>query len=175
MLNDKQYLESSVRSQFVLLTVFWWLGFPLSVVGVFVPSIEILSSMAMVATTVFWCILLYRHWLLLQGHGARTTPGKAIGFGFIPLFGFYWWFVAYAGLATDNNRYLQEIGINNVRMSRRLAITDCVLSVLMVTIGLYQPVGAVILIPAMIIGYILVVQQRNCVLAMLSHEQEAIQ
>ena len=175
MLNDKQYLESSVRSQFVLLTVFWWVGFPLSVVGAFVPSIEILSSMAMVATTVFWCFLLYRHWLLLQGHGARTTPGKAVGFGFIPLFWFYWWFVAYAGLATDNNRYLQEIGINNVRMSRRLAITDCVLSVLMVTIGLYPPVGAVILIPAMIIGYILVVQQRNCVLAMLSHEQEAIQ
>lgn len=168
-INTSPNLESSVRSQFILLAVFWWIGYPLSIIGSFFPPIEILGAMAMVATTVFWCILLYRHWLVLQGHGARTTPGRAVGFGFIPIYCFYWWFVAYAGLATDTNRYLEQIGITNCRMSRRMAITDCVLSILLCTVGFIPVVGAIILIPTMIIGYILVVQQRNCVLAILQY------
>jgi len=162
-------LESSIRSQFILLAIFWWIGFPLSIIGSFIPPIEILGAMAIVTTTVFWCILLYRHWLVLQGHGARTTPGRAVGFGFIPIYCFYWWFVAYAGLATDTNRYLEEIGITHCRMSYRLAITDCVLSILLCTVGLIPVVGAIVLIPAMIVGYILIVQQRNCVLAILHY------
>ncbi|MDH4203592.1 MAG: hypothetical protein OEV87_11970 [Phycisphaerae bacterium] len=168
-MGNKSYFESSVRSQFVLLTIFWWIGYPLSVIGSFVPPIEILGAMAMVATTIFWCILLYRHWFVLQGHGARTTPARAVGFGFIPFFCFYWWFVAYAGLATDTNRYLDQIGISHCRMSRRLAITDSVLSILCCTVGLIPVVGAVILIPAMFVGYILVIQQRNSVLTILNY------
>jgi hypothetical protein len=129
----------------------------------------------MIVVTVFWCILLYRHWSLLQGHGARTTPGKAVGFGFIPVFGFYWWFVAYAGLATDNNRYLSAAGITSTRMSFGLAVTDCILSVLSCTVGLFPPVGAALTFALMLIGYILVLQQRNCVLAILQHRTQRLQ
>lgn len=173
MANEKEYFEASVRTQFILLTIFWWIGFPLSILGAvapsdIAPSFEILSGMAMAVTTVFWCILLYRHWFVLQGHGARTTPGRAVGFGFIPVFCFYWWFVAYAGLATDTNRYLAESGIAGCRMSRGLAIADSILSILGCTVGLMPAAGAVILVPYMFIGYILVVQQRNCVLAILN-------
>lgn len=167
MFDAKQYFVSSVRSQFTLLTIFWWIGFPLMIIGEFLPPVALLGSMVLVAVTVFWSILLYRHWLILQGRGARTTPGLAVGLGFIPIFNFYWWFVAYAGLATDTNRYLQQRGITGVRMSRPLAITDCILSILLSTVGLFPFVGAVILLPAMIVGYILVVQQRKCVLAIL--------
>lgn len=173
--DNNQFLESSIRSQFVLLTVFWWVGYVLCVIGSFAPAIDVLGAMAMAVTTVFWCILLYRQWLLLQGHGARTTPGRAVGFGFIPIFGFYWWFVAYAGLATDTNRYLEQLGIADIRMSRTLAITDCILSILLCTVGLIPVVGAIILIPASIVGYILVVQQRNCVMAILNHPAQQSQ
>lgn len=173
--DNNQFLESSIRSQFVLLTVFWWVGYVLCVIGSFAPAIDVLGAMAMAVTTVFWCILLYRQWLLLQGHGARTTPGRAVGFGFIPIFGFYWWFVAYAGLATDTNRYLEQLGIADIRMSRTLAITDCILSILLCTVGLIPVVGAIILIPVSIVGYILVVQQRNCVMAILNHPAQQSQ
>lgn len=171
MLDAHRYFESSVKTQFTLLTIFWWLGWPLTAVGAFVPSLEVLGAMCLAVVTVFWCILLYRQWLLLQGHGARTTPARAVGFGFIPLFGFYWWFVAYAGLATDTNRHIQHLGITNVRMSRNLAITDCILSILLYTIGLYPPIGAILAVPEMVVGYILIVQQRRCVLTMLHAQQ----
>lgn len=171
-MDARQYLVSSVKTQFTLLTVLWWIGFPLSIIGGFIPPVEVLSSIVLIAATVFWCILLYRHWLVLQGHNARTTPGRAVALGFIPIFCFYWWFVAYAGLATDTHRYLDEIGIKSARMSRPLAIADCVISILWCTIGLYPPVGAVIAVPAMIVGYILIVQQRNCVLVILEYDNE---
>lgn len=177
-MDKKQYFESSVRTQFVLLTILWWIGYPLSILGEIVPKeiavpIDILAVMVMGMATVFWCILLYRQWFLLQGHGARTTPARAVGFGFIPFFCFYWWFVAYAGLATDTNRHLEKIGITQSGMSRNLAITDCVLSILCCTVGLIPVVGAIVLIPAMVVGYILVVQQRNCVLTILHYNNHS--
>ena len=36
--------------------------------------------------------------------GARTSPGKAVGFMFIPFFSLYWIFVCYHGWAQDWNR-----------------------------------------------------------------------
>ena len=170
------FTAASVHGHFVILAVTWWIGFPLSVVGEFMPKVAslllaLLWAPAIIVTTVFWCILLYRQWSLLQGHGARVTPGKAVGFGFIPFFCFYWWFVAYAGLATDTNNHLKTTGLAFPRMSFGLAVTDCVLSILACTIGLIPKVGAVLTIPLMIVGFILVLQQRDCVLAILKLRQ----
>lgn len=170
--NRAPFTAESVRTQFVILTAAWWLGWPLSIIGDLLPKpasvlVGIASLPALILMTVFWCILLYRHWWLLQGHDARTTPGKAVGFGFIPIFWFYWWYVAYVGLAKDNNRYLNRAGFTTARMSVGLAVVDYILSVLMTTIGLVPMVGAVLSLPYAIIGYVLARQQRNCVLAML--------
>lgn len=53
---------------------------------------------------IFGFIFLYRAWFILQPGGARTTPGKAVGFMFIPFFNFYWKFVAFHGWSQDWNR-----------------------------------------------------------------------
>ena len=158
----------------------WWIGYPLYIIGEFLPKdAELLLALlwipALIVMTVFWCILLYRQWSLLQGHGARVTPGKAVGFGFIPFYCFYWWFVAYAGLATDTNRRLKEIGTNAKRMSFGLAVTDCILGILSSTIGFIPVIGAALTVPIMIIGFILVVQQRDCVLAIMEERTETLQ
>ena len=50
------------------------------------------------------CLHIYRAWSILQPGGARTTPGKAVGFLFIPLFNIYWVFIAYHGWSQDWNR-----------------------------------------------------------------------
>lgn len=63
---------------------------------------------ALVVMVVFACILLYRYWVVIAEYGARTTPGKAVGFLFIPLFNLYWMFVAYHGLAKDIDSYLDK-------------------------------------------------------------------
>lgn len=181
MINEKpSFSKQSVHTHFVILAVSWWIGLPLSTVGVFLPEkLEILLGLisipAIIVATVFCCILLYRQWFLLQGHGARVTPGKAVGFGFIPFFCFYWWFVAYAGLATDTNNYLRSAGINSTRMSFGLAVTDCILGILAWTIGLIPVVWALISLPTMIIGFILVIQQRDCVLAIMEESERKLQ
>ena len=166
------FSEDSVRTHFIILAVSWWIGYSLCIIGALLPEagnllLSLLWIPALIVATVFWCILLYRHWSLLQGHGARITPGKAVGFGFIPFYCFYWWFVAYAGLATDTNRYLTECGIGQTRMSFGLAVADSVLSILACTIGLVPVIGTVLYVPIMIIGFILVMQQRDCVLAIM--------
>lgn len=50
-------------------------------------------------------IYLYRAWSCLKPGGfARTTPGAAIGFLFIPFFNMYWIFQSFLGLAKDWNK-----------------------------------------------------------------------
>lgn len=174
------FTAQSVQTQFVILAVTWWIGYPLSIIGQFLPAVgELLLSLiwmpALIVSTVFWCILLYRQWSLLQGHGARTTPGKAVGFGFIPFYCFYWWFVAYAGLATDTNNYLKSAGITSKRMSFGLAVTASIISILACTIGLIPKLGALFQTPLMIIGFILVLQQRDCVLSIMQQKLERLQ
>ncbi len=71
--------------------------------------------------------LLYSYWKLIQDGRARTTPGKAVGFGFIPLFNFYWYFVAYHGLGIDMNDYCRERDIPAGPISPGLTLSLCIL------------------------------------------------
>ncbi|GAA5496517.1 hypothetical protein Rhal01_02701 [Rubritalea halochordaticola] len=48
-------------------------------------------------------VYVHRAWTVLQPAGASTTPGKAVGFLFIPLFNIYWTFVAYWKWAKEWN------------------------------------------------------------------------
>jgi len=57
------------------------------------------------------CMLLYQLWKLIPANIARTTPGKAVGFCFIPVFNIYWVFVAFNGLGKDMNKILQQCRI----------------------------------------------------------------
>lgn len=80
-----------------------------------------------VVTMVTVCVLLYRMWSAIQGYDvARTTPGKAVGFLFIPVFNFYWVFQVYRGWAVDYNRIMSARGLPD-RVSEGLATTVCVL------------------------------------------------
>jgi len=52
----------------------------------------------LVASSILTYIYLYRAWAALQPGGATVSPGKAIGFLFIPIFSIYWIFIAFGGL-----------------------------------------------------------------------------
>jgi hypothetical protein len=51
-------------------------------------------------------ILLYKFWKIIQDGFAKTTPGKAVGYSFIPFFNFYWLFIAMGSLAGELNHYI---------------------------------------------------------------------
>jgi len=61
---------------------------------------------------VVFCRLIYKMWAAIQDGHARTTPGKALGFCFIPFFNFYWGFQAFTGFAKDYNALVQRNSLN---------------------------------------------------------------
>jgi len=67
-----------------------------------------LGLLVMVAGGILMFVYLYRAWALLQPGGASTTPGKAVGFLFIPFFNLYWVFVALGKWPKDWNRIVSS-------------------------------------------------------------------
>jgi hypothetical protein len=110
---------------------FAWLvgaGLPLSIIFLGIP--------ALVAGAVISHILLYRFWCIIQDGPARTTPGKAVGFCFIPFFNLYWSYVAIVGLAKDMNAYRAQWNIEGPRVNEGLALTWFILSLLTIVVSI---------------------------------------
>ncbi|GHT14262.1 hypothetical protein FACS1894170_11120 [Planctomycetales bacterium] len=74
---------------------------------------------------VFWCLLLYTLWTVIPKGIASTTPGKAVGFSFIPLFHLYWQFIAVYQLGNNMNKTLERQGMG-YRVNTRFALTACI-------------------------------------------------
>ena len=68
--------------------------------GIIVAIVDIVFVLL---TLIFGLRILHKLWSLIPTHKARTTPGKAVGFLFIPLFSLYWTFVAFYCLAKALN------------------------------------------------------------------------
>ncbi len=76
-------------------------------------------------------IYLYRAWSAIQGHPqVESTPGKAVGFMFIPFFSLYWIFIAYGKWAKQYNEFVR---INQLpgapAVSEWLFLTMCICTV----------------------------------------------
>lgn len=97
----------------------WWVGLTgfsllgdliLLITGVFryEPGAVILANIPWMAGSILEFFLSYRYWQIIQDGSTRTTPGKAVGFQFIPFFSIYWLFPAYFGLTQDQNRFIDR-------------------------------------------------------------------
>ncbi|MDO4628926.1 MAG: hypothetical protein Q4C70_07050 [Planctomycetia bacterium] len=74
--------------------------------GVIVILVGILPfTIGNIAMLVLCIMLNYRFWNIIQDGYACTTPGKAIGFFFIPIFNIYWLWVLLVGTAQNLNQY----------------------------------------------------------------------
>lgn len=72
------------------------------------------------------CRFLYRCWRLIQDGYAHTTPGKAVGFYFIPFFQIYWIFISVYCLAKDLNAYAARYQITAPRAREGLTLTGVI-------------------------------------------------
>ena len=57
-------------------------------------------------------VVIYKMWASIRDGNARMTPGKAIGFLFIPFFNLYWLFQVWGGFPTDYNNYVERHRLN---------------------------------------------------------------
>jgi hypothetical protein len=103
---------------------------------------------ALIAGVVLQMMLLYKFWSAIQDGNARTTPGKAVGFMFIPFFNFYWVFVGILGLTQDINRYISERRLTIKRVDENMALIICILSIgaIIPFLGILARIGAGVLI-----------------------------
>ena len=107
-----------------------------------------LFFIGLIVYVVMFMVLIYKLWAAIQIAPARTTPGKAVGFLFIPFFNLYWIFQAYWGWAQDYNAYLARHGLTFAPgVSDGLALTYSILRVLMAV----PIVNYLVLIPLFII------------------------
>jgi hypothetical protein len=89
-----------------------------------------------IAYVVLQKVLLYKMWKQIQDGHASITPGMAVGLCFVPLFHLVWYFFAYYGLAKEQNGYLYRYGIPGRYSSEAMALTTCILNVIVLYINL---------------------------------------
>lgn len=91
----------------------------------------------LLANLVITWVVIYKMWASIQdGNQARTTPGKAIGFLFIPFFNLYWLFQVWGGFPTDYNKFVESHGLNVPLLGSGIYTAYPVLIVLSVIPGL---------------------------------------
>lgn len=104
-----------------------------------IPSFLWIALIAFILSVVSWAILHYKCWKAVPGKYARLTPGKAVGFLFIPFFEFYWAFPSIAGLGGACKRLALNKGIEGFGQLGLWGLAAAILNCLTV-IGIFDPV-----------------------------------
>ncbi len=91
------------------------------------PLLLLGEVLLMYAAAVF-AVLLYKSWKAIQDGHARTSPGKAVGYLFIPVFNFYWAFQAYWGFARDYNRFVARHALDAPTVAEGLYLAACIMT-----------------------------------------------
>jgi hypothetical protein len=116
---DSDKMIRAINSRFWYFWFFAVIGYPLCLVLIGVPLVVLSWTSS--------CFLHYSLWKVVPPRIARTTPGKALGFCFIPFFFFFFWnFVSLVGLSKDINETLRQRGIN-LQVSVWLPLAYCIL------------------------------------------------
>jgi hypothetical protein len=88
----------------------------------------LLAYIPILFAAVLMLVLVYKMWAAIQDGQVRTTPGKAVGFLFIPFFNFYWVFQVFPGFADDYNAYAARHSLTVPRLERGIFLAYCILT-----------------------------------------------
>ena len=95
---------------------------------------------------VVFVVLLYKMWKAIQDGYARTSPGKAVVFLFIPFFNFYWAFQVFRGFAVDYNAFVDRHGIKAEPLSTGLFTSYPIWMILSNFLLLPTPIAMIVLV-----------------------------
>jgi hypothetical protein len=86
---------------------------PLVLLGIMVAGLLSMAGFGLLVTgVVFQMILHHQCWAVLADDRPRTTPGRAVGFLFIPVFNIWWLIPSLIGLDQDQRRALAARGLS---------------------------------------------------------------
>ncbi len=96
-------------------------------------SVAAIGYFCILFSAILIYIYLYRAWKCLQPGGATVSPGKAIGFLFIPFFNIYWFFIAFGSLPRQWNHITSSY--SNTQNAPRLTMSAFICLLLIPVIG----------------------------------------
>ena len=89
--------------------------------------VALLAFVPLILNLIFTARFHYKCWKALPVGFARLTPGKAVGYLFIPFFNFYWSFPSFYGLAQDCSMLARDRGIRGSGALPGLGLTYAIL------------------------------------------------
>lgn len=98
-------------------------------------KLTLLALPLIILGVVFVSILHYQCWKALPERFRATTPGKAVGYLFIPFYNFYWAFLSWPKLAEGLVEWQKSIGKATLTDARSLAMTYAIIFVCGMTVG----------------------------------------
>jgi hypothetical protein len=110
-----------------------------------------LSLPVTVYLAVVGAIMWYKAWSSIQDGSARATPGKAVGFMFIPIFNFYWVFQAIWGFAKDYNSYIERHQYSVEKLPEGLFLASTIMAVAGIIAGRIPFLGILYSIACLIV------------------------
>lgn len=103
----------------------------------------ILVNFPLVLVVIPKFMLLAKFWRVLQVDGSEISPGRAVGFLFIPFFNFYWLFKVYFNLAKGLNKFIDQYLSKGFRKAHEwLALAYCILCSIWAAFWAYQLFGS---------------------------------
>jgi len=154
---SKKFYVGSILGVGILGTIF---------VGTEAAFLVDLGLLSLIYTGIVFLVVWYKAWAAIQDGHARATPGKAIGFLFIPFFGFYWIFQAFWGFARDYNSYVERNRLLVSKLSSGLFLAFSFLHLVAIVIGAalrrgvvadpWEVVGSMLLITYFVVGVLIV-------------------
>jgi len=115
-------------------------------------------------------VLIYKMWAALQDGVETTTPGRAVGFLFIPLFNLFWLFKAVGGFPVAYNEYVQRHSLPLPKLASGLFYAY-VLASLLAWVPLFGVFAAAL---AWVLGILVISQACNAVNALPQKNMTAV-
>ncbi|MBN2019190.1 MAG: hypothetical protein JW749_03075 [Sedimentisphaerales bacterium] len=135
------------------------IGLPLDII----PGIKLEAFMFFAGADVFLIfsvlielMLFYRMWAAIKDSQTSITPGRAVGFLFIPVFNIYWALCMVIGFAEDYNSFIRRRGITAKSLPMAIYVIYAfafMLSILFVTTPMLSVFGFVDRISAAFASY----------------------
>ena len=99
-----------------------------------------------IVLTIYPFVLLAKMWGSIQDGVTTVTPGKAIGFLFIPFFNIYWIFKVWGGYASEYNAYAARHNLNVERLDNGIFLTYSIFVLL----------AGILYVPVIVLPFLLV-------------------
>ncbi|CAN5255227.1 hypothetical protein BH20ACI1_BH20ACI1_04020 [soil metagenome] len=119
-----------------------------------VTSFCVLMLIPLLTLSILHLIQVYRIWNVINDGQSRMTPGKAIGFLFIPVFSIYWIFQVWSGFPADYNAF-----VDRYRLNQKVPLLNATVYQLFPVVILLS--GLIITVPILLVYFAVLLNKTN--------------